>query len=92
MNLMTNTNTVIRQLSHTELEVTKILYEALNGQKSSVFVASDLIQGQEISRTVVTATISKLALVGIIRSKSLGMKGTHIEVLNQEALNEIAEV
>lgn len=91
MQLVTNTNTVVSQLSHTEYCAVGNLVKALNGEKTKTLVSGDL-KKDETSRTSVVNALSKLEIAGVIRSKSLGMKGTHIEVLNQEALYEIAGV
>jgi transcriptional pleiotropic repressor len=91
MQLVTNTNTVVSQLSYTEYFAVGNLVKALQGETKKTLISGDL-KKDETSRTSVVNALSKLEIAGVIRSKSLGMKGTYIEVLNQEALNEIAGV
>lgn len=92
MQLITNTNTVVSQLSYSEICAVKNLVTALEGKQSKTLVSGELRHNYDTARSTVVNTLSKLEIAGVIRSKSLGMKGTHIEVLNQEALSEIAGV
>lgn len=91
MQLITNTSTVLNHLSFSEQCAVKNLASALEGNKSKTMVSGDL-RNVDTARSTVVSALSKLEIAGVIRSKSLGVKGTHIEVLNQEALSEIAGV
>ncbi len=51
-------------------------------RKSGVLVTSKIASKIGITRTVIVNALRKLESAGLIRTKSAGMKGTHIEVLN----------
>lgn len=45
-----------------------------------------------ITRSVIVNALRKLESAGVIESRSLGMKGTYIKVLNDKFLNALAEI
>ncbi|MFU1892582.1 GTP-sensing pleiotropic transcriptional regulator CodY, partial [Enterococcus faecium] len=42
-----------------------------------------------ITRSVIVNALRKLESAGIIESRSLGMKGTYLKVLNQQFIKEL---
>ena len=52
-------------------------------------VASKVADRVGITRSVIVNALRKFESAGVIESKSLGMKGTYIRVLNEYLLDEI---
>ena len=55
-------------------------------------VESKVVDHTGISRTVVNSGLKKLEVAGVIESKALGMKGTHIRVVNDELRTELSRI
>ena len=54
-----------------------------------MLVASKIADRAKITRSVIVNALRKFESAGLIQSKSLGMKGTHIKVLNPYLLEEL---
>lgn len=78
----------ISSLSYSELEAIEHIFEELNGQEG-LLVASKIADRVGITRSVIVNALRKLESAGVIESRSLGMKGTYIKVLNQKFLVEL---
>ncbi|HHW56539.1 MAG TPA: GTP-sensing pleiotropic transcriptional regulator CodY [Clostridia bacterium] len=78
-------------LSYSELEAIKSIFEELNG-KEGLLVASKIADKVGITRSVIVNALRKFESAGIIESRSLGMKGTHIRVLNDKLLDELEKM
>ena len=50
-----------------------------------VLVASRIADRSGITRSVIVNALRKLESAGIIETRSLGMKGTHIKILNKNS-------
>ncbi|MGM9583630.1 MAG: GTP-sensing pleiotropic transcriptional regulator CodY, partial [Phascolarctobacterium sp.] len=75
-------------LSYSEMEaITNILGE-LNGFEG-LLVASKIADRVGITRSVIVNALRKFESAGLIETKSLGMKGTYIRVLNDLLFNEL---
>ena len=81
----------IATLSGMEKEALSFVFEELGGGEGLV-VASKLSDRLGITRSVVVNGLKKLESAGLISSRSSGMKGTHIEVLNEYLAEEIKKV
>lgn len=57
-----------------------------------LLVASKIADRSGITRSVIVNALRKLESAGVIESRSLGMKGTYIKVLNDKFLAEIEKV
>ena len=68
-------------LSYTELEVIIHIFDALGGSEG-VLIAGKVADGLRITRSVVVSALRKLESAQIIETRSLGVKGTFIRVLN----------
>ena len=66
--------------------VTCVIHE-LGGEKGTL-VTSKLANQYGITRTVIVNALRKLASAGLIKTKSSGVKGTYIEVLNDIVYTE----
>ena len=59
--------------------------EAMEG----FLVASKIADRLGITRSVIVNALRKLESAGVIESRSLGMKGTHIRILNDKFIEEM---
>lgn len=75
-------------LSFSEIEAAKSILEKLDGDVGRL-VASTIADEIKITRSVIVNALRKLESAGVIKSKSLGMKGTRIEILNEYLLEGI---
>ncbi len=78
-------------LSYSELEALQHIFDELNGTEGLV-VASKVADRVGITRSVIVNALRKVESAGVIESRSLGMKGTHIRVLNDRLLPELRKL
>ncbi len=78
-------------LSYSELEAVEHIFAELDGDEG-VLVASKIADRAGITRSVIVNALRKFESAGVIESKSLGMKGTYIRVLNENLLDELAKL
>ena len=78
----------IETLSYSELEAMIHIFKELDGD-SGLLVASKIADRVGITRSVIVNALRKLESASVIESKSLGMKGTHIRILNEYLLGEL---
>ncbi|MBU8907019.1 GTP-sensing pleiotropic transcriptional regulator CodY [Desertibacillus haloalkaliphilus] len=81
----------ISSLSYSELEAVEHIFEELDG-KEGLLVASKIADRVGITRSVIVNALRKLESAGVIESRSLGMKGTYIKVLNDKFLVELEKI
>ncbi len=81
----------IRTLSFSEMEAIVDVFEALDGDEG-ILVASKIADRVGITRSVIVNALRKFESAGIIETRSSGMKGTYIKVLNDVASKEVAKV
>lgn len=81
----------ISSLSYSELEEIEHIFEELDG-KEGLLVASKIADRVGITRSVIVNALRKLESAGVIESRSLGMKGTYIKVLNDKFLAELQRI
>ncbi len=81
----------IGSLSYSEMEAVEHIFEELNG-KEGLLVASKIADRVGITRSVIVNALRKLESAGVIESRSLGMKGTYIKVLNEKLLTELEKL
>lgn len=81
----------ISSLSYSELEAIEHIFEELNGNEG-LLVASKIADRVGITRSVIVNALRKLESAGVIESRSLGMKGTYIKVLNDKFLFELEKL
>lgn len=77
-------------LSYTELQAFKAVYAEMNGE-NGVVVVSKILGEVKATRSVAVSALKKLQIAGVVETRSLGMKGTYIEYLDQEILKELAK-
>ncbi|CBH21617.1 transcriptional pleiotropic repressor [Acetoanaerobium noterae] len=78
----------INTLSYSELEAVEHIFNELNGDEG-LLVASKIADRVGITRSVIVNALRKFESAGVIESRSLGMKGTHIKILNDKLLDEL---
>ena len=75
-------------LSYSELEASINILRELNGFEG-LLVASKIADRVGITRSVIVNALRKFESAGLIETKSLGMKGTYIRVLNDLLFDEL---
>ena len=78
----------INTLSYSELEAIVHIFDELEGNEG-VLVASKIADRVGITRSVIVNALRKFESAGVIESKSSGMKGTYIKVVNDVVLQEL---
>ena len=81
----------ISTLSFSELEAIIHIFEELNGTEG-ILVASKIADRVGITRSVIVNALSKFESAGVIESRSSGMKGTYIKVLNDYVFVELNKI
>jgi len=81
----------ISTLSFSELEAIIHIFDELNGNEG-VLVASKIADRVGITRSVIVNALRKFESAGVIESRSSGMKGTYIKVINDVVFAELEEV
>ncbi|MCC3376245.1 GTP-sensing pleiotropic transcriptional regulator CodY [Cohnella sp. REN36] len=79
----------VGSLSFSELEAVDHIFEELEG-KEGLLVASKIADRAGITRSVIVNALRKLESAGVIETRSLGMKGTYIRIINAKLLPELA--
>lgn len=78
-------------LSFTELEAIIHIFQELDGNEG-ILVASKIADRVGITRSVIVNALRKFESAGVIESRSSGMKGTYIKVLNEVIFDELKEI
>lgn len=81
----------IGTLSYSEVEAVQQIFAELNA-KEGLLVASRIADRFGITRSVIVNALRKLESAGVIETRSLGMKGTHIKILNDKFNEELAKL
>ncbi len=81
----------ISTLSFSELAAITHIFEELDGREG-ILVASKIADRVGITRSVIVNALRKFESAGIIESRSSGMKGTYIKVLNDVVFEELAKM
>lgn len=78
----------ISTLSFSELEAIMHIFQELDGTEG-ILVASKIADRVGITRSVIVNALRKFESAGVIESRSSGMKGTYIKVLNDVIFEEL---
>lgn len=81
----------ISTLSFSELEAIVHIFDELNGTEG-ILVASKIADRVGITRSVIVNALRKFESAGVIESRSSGMKGTYIKVLNDYVFTELEKI
>lgn len=78
-------------LSQSELEAINHIFDELGGMEG-ILVASKIADRIGITRSVIVNALRKFESAGVIESRSSGMKGTYIKVVNDLVYEELDRV
>ena len=78
-------------LSFSEMEAITHIFEELDGNEG-ILVASKIADRVGITRSVIVSALRKFESAGIIESRSSGMRGTYIKVLNDVIFDELKKM
>jgi transcriptional pleiotropic repressor len=78
-------------LSYSEMEAVEHIFDELEG-KEGLLVASKIADRVGITRSVIVNALRKLESAGVIDTRSLGMKGTYIRILNDQLIQGIEQL
>ena len=81
----------ISTLSFSELEAILHIFDELEGSEG-ILVASKIADRVGITRSVIVNALRKFESAGVIESRSSGMKGTYIKVVNDFIFEELANI
>lgn len=81
----------ISTLSFSELEAIIHIFEELDGTEG-ILVASKIADRVGITRSVIVNALRKFESAGVIESRSSGMKGTYIKVVNEHVFEELEQI
>ena len=81
----------INTLSFSELEAIIHIFDEMDG-KEGILVASKIADRVGITRSVIVNALRKFESAGVIESRSSGMKGTYIKVLNDVVFDELETI
>ena len=86
-----NVQIALATLSFSETEAAINILGELEGNEG-LLVASKIADRVGITRSVIVNALRKFESAGVIESKSLGMKGTYIKILNEYLLEEVQKL
>lgn len=78
-------------MSYSETEALRLIFNDVNGREAFL-VASNIAKKHRLTRSIIVNALKKLESAGLINARSLGMKGTHIKILNDYFLDQIQAV
>lgn len=78
-------------LSYSEMEAVEQIFQELE-EGEGLLVASKIAKQVGITRSVIVNALRKLESAGVIEVRSLGMKGTHIKVMNDYLMDELKKL
>ena len=81
----------INTLSFSELEAIIHIFDELDGMEG-ILVASKIADRVGITRSVIVNALRKFESAGVIESRSSGMKGTYIKVINDVVFDELEDI
>ncbi|MDF2608371.1 MAG: GTP-sensing pleiotropic transcriptional repressor CodY [Anaerocolumna sp.] len=81
----------ISTLSFSELEAITHIFDELDGNEG-ILVASKIADRVGITRSVIVNALRKFESAGVIESRSSGMKGTYIKVINDVVFEELKKL
>lgn len=78
----------IHTLSSSELRAMRYVFKELQGSDGTL-VASKIAEKEGITRSIIVTGLKKLESAGVIESRSAGMKGTRVRILNPILIEEL---
>lgn len=84
-------HSAISTLSNSEQEAIVHVFDELDGMEG-ILVASKIADRVGITRSVIVNALRKFESAGVIETKSSGMKGTYIKVVNELVFDELEKL
>ena len=81
----------VSTLSFSEMEAITHIFRELKGNEG-ILVASKIADRVGITRSVIVNALRKFESAGVIESRSSGMRGTYIKVLNDAVFAELERI
>ena len=81
----------VNTLSYSEIEAIIHIFDELGGTEG-ILIASKIADRAGITRSVIVNALRKLESAGVLESRSSGMRGTYIRVLNDAIYSELDEL
>lgn len=81
---------VISMLSYSELEAS--LYVFNNIKQTSTIILGKIADEYGFSRSVISNALKKIESSGAIETRSLGVKGTNIKIINEKLIEELNKI
>ncbi len=78
-------------LSYSEQEAVEHIFDELDGDEG-ILVASKIADRAGITRSVIVNALRKFESAGVVETRSLGMKGTYIRILNDHLPEELEKL
>ena len=82
---------IVQSAISTELEAIIHIFDELDGSEG-ILVASKIADRVGITRSVIVNALRKFESAGVIESRSSGMKGTYIKVVNDYVFTELEHI
>lgn len=83
-----NVRLALNALSNSEISAIRHIFEELEG-KEGILIASKIADRAGLTRSVIVNALRKMESAGIIESRSSGMRGTFIRVVNDNVYEEL---
>lgn len=77
-------------LSYSEIQATKAIASELGERTEGIVTTSSVTEKMKITRSVAVSAMKLLEAAGVLESRSLGMKGTYIKVIDSNAFKEVS--
>ena len=87
----TAVKSVLAALTFSEFDAVQTVFERLD-YSSGLIVSAKIAEETDLSRSVIVSALKKLETAGVIESRSLGVKGTHIKILNEIFIDELKKL
>ena len=84
--MRSNLSSAMESLSQSEQKAVQCLLQELPGMEGNL-VTSRVAEKYGITRSIIINALRKLEGAGILEATSMGMRGTHIRILNSELMN-----
>lgn len=84
-------NAFKRVLSYYDLAAIKAISREIGDKNNAIIVKSRLCNNEGITNSIMVNALKLLEVALIIETRSMGVKGTFIEVLDKEMLSKICE-
>ena len=79
-----------RVMSYSEISAFKAIYAEMGQETEVTLVNSKIGDKLGITRSIIVNCLKLLEVAGVLETRSMGMKGTYIKVLDKDALQSIA--